>query len=63
MDYLFQMQAQINVETLKSAGVKKVIASCPHCFNTNGAPMAKGGILAADIGVRKVTSAKAESHK
>ena len=33
-EYLFQMQAQINVETLKSAGVKKVIASCPHCFNT-----------------------------
>ena len=33
-EYLFQVQAQINVETLKSAGVKKVIASCPHCFNT-----------------------------
>lgn len=33
-EYLFQMQAQINVEALKSAGVKKVIASCPHCFNT-----------------------------
>ncbi|NNN10403.1 MAG: (Fe-S)-binding protein, partial [Acidimicrobiaceae bacterium] len=33
-EYLFQMQAQINVETLKSAGVKKVIASCPHCFNS-----------------------------
>jgi Fe-S oxidoreductase len=33
-EYLFQMQAMQNVETLKSAGVKKVIASCPHCFNS-----------------------------
>jgi Fe-S oxidoreductase len=33
-EYLFQMQAQQNIETLTSAGVKKVIASCPHCFNT-----------------------------
>ncbi len=33
-EYLFQMQAQMNVETLKSAEVKKVIASCPHCFNS-----------------------------
>jgi len=33
-EYLFQMQAQQNIETLTSAGVKKVIASCPHCFNS-----------------------------
>jgi Fe-S oxidoreductase len=33
-EYLFQMQAQQNIETLNGAGVKKVIASCPHCFNT-----------------------------
>ena len=33
-EYLFQMQAQQNIETLKGAGVTKVIASCPHCFNT-----------------------------
>jgi Fe-S oxidoreductase len=33
-EYLFQMQGTANVETLKSAGVKKVVASCPHCFNT-----------------------------
>jgi Fe-S oxidoreductase len=33
-EYLFQMQAQQNIETLKTAGVRKVIASCPHCFNT-----------------------------
>jgi Fe-S oxidoreductase len=33
-EYLYQMQAQQNIETLSSAGVRKVIASCPHCFNT-----------------------------
>jgi Fe-S oxidoreductase len=33
-EYLFQMQAQQNIETLNGAGVKKVVASCPHCFNT-----------------------------
>jgi Fe-S oxidoreductase len=33
-EYLFQEQARMNVETLENAGVKKVIATCPHCFNT-----------------------------
>jgi Fe-S oxidoreductase len=36
MEYLFQMLAETNVETLKSVGAekKKIIAWCPHCFNT-----------------------------
>ena len=33
-EYLFQEQAKLNIETLQNAGAKKVIASCPHCFNT-----------------------------
>ena len=33
-EYLYQTQAQTNIETLKGAGVKKVVASCPHCFNS-----------------------------
>jgi Fe-S oxidoreductase len=33
-EYLFQEQAKLNIETLTNAGAKKVIASCPHCFNT-----------------------------
>jgi Fe-S oxidoreductase len=33
-EFLYQMQATQNLETLKSAGVKKVVASCPHCFNS-----------------------------
>jgi Fe-S oxidoreductase len=34
MEFVFQMLAQQNVETLNDAGVKKIVASCPHCFNT-----------------------------
>jgi Fe-S oxidoreductase len=33
-EYLFQSFAQANVETLNGAGVTKIVASCPHCFNT-----------------------------
>lgn len=33
-EYLFQEQAKENIEQMNEAGVKKVIASCPHCFNT-----------------------------
>ena len=33
-EYLYQMMAQQNVETLSSKSFKKVITSCPHCYNT-----------------------------
>jgi Fe-S oxidoreductase len=33
-EYLFQAHAEQNVATLNEAGVTKVVASCPHCFNT-----------------------------
>ncbi|HET9671808.1 MAG TPA: (Fe-S)-binding protein [Actinomycetota bacterium] len=33
-EYLFQMLAEQNVETLNGAGVAKIVASCAHCFNT-----------------------------
>jgi Fe-S oxidoreductase len=33
-EFVFSMLAQQNIETLNEAKVKKVIASCPHCFNT-----------------------------
>jgi Fe-S oxidoreductase len=35
-EYLFQAQAEQNVSTLNEAGVTKIVASCPHCFNTLG---------------------------
>ncbi len=33
-EYLFQAHAEQNVSTLNEAGVTKIVASCPHCFNT-----------------------------
>jgi len=33
-EFVFSMLAQQNVETLNEAGARKVVASCPHCFNT-----------------------------
>lgn len=33
-EYVFQSFARTNVETLNGAGVTKIVASCPHCFNT-----------------------------
>ena len=33
-EYLFQMLAEQNVETMNSKGVTKVVVNCPHCFNT-----------------------------
>ena len=33
-EYLFQMLARQNVETMNEAGVQKIVASCPHCLNT-----------------------------
>ncbi len=33
-EYLFQMLASQNIETLNNMGVKKIVTQCPHCFNT-----------------------------
>ncbi len=33
-EYTFQALAGQNVETLNGNGVTKIVASCPHCFNT-----------------------------
>jgi Fe-S oxidoreductase len=33
-EYVFQAAAAENVATLEEAGVRKIVASCPHCFNT-----------------------------
>jgi Fe-S oxidoreductase len=35
-EYVFQSFARANVQTLNDAGVTKIVASCPHCFNTLG---------------------------
>jgi Fe-S oxidoreductase len=33
-EFVFSTLAQQNIETCNQAGVRKVVASCPHCFNT-----------------------------
>jgi len=33
-EYLFQMQAEKNIELLKSYGVKRIVTACPHGYNT-----------------------------
>ena len=35
-EYMFQELANGNIEDLKAAGPKKIIASCPHCVKTIG---------------------------
>jgi Fe-S oxidoreductase len=33
-EYVFQAHAEQNIATLKENNVQKIVASCPHCFNT-----------------------------
>ena len=33
-EYLYQSLAVENIEMIKSYGVKKIVSTCPHCFNT-----------------------------
>jgi Fe-S oxidoreductase len=33
-EYLYQEIAKANIATLEEVGAKKVVTSCPHCFNT-----------------------------
>jgi Fe-S oxidoreductase len=33
-EFLFQMQAMMNIEVMNAYEVKRVVTACPHCFNT-----------------------------
>ncbi len=33
-EFLFQMMALQNIQTLDQYGVKRIVAACPHCFNS-----------------------------
>lgn len=33
-EFLFQMSALMNIETLNMYNIKKIVTACPHCFNT-----------------------------
>jgi len=32
-EFLFQMMAYQNIQTLNNYGIKKIVTTCPHCFN------------------------------
>lgn len=33
-EFLFQMQAMVNIDLLNAYNIKKIVTGCPHCFNT-----------------------------
>lgn len=33
-EFLFQMQAMSNIQVLNGYGIKTIVTTCPHCFNT-----------------------------
>ena len=33
-EFVFQMQAMMNIEVLNAYEAKKIVTACPHCFNT-----------------------------
>jgi heterodisulfide reductase subunit D len=33
-EFMFQMMAYQNIQTLNNYGIKKIVTTCPHCFNT-----------------------------
>ena len=33
-EFVFQMQAMTNIEVMNAYEVKKIVTTCPHCFNT-----------------------------
>jgi Fe-S oxidoreductase len=33
-EFLFQMQAMMNIQVLNGYEVKRIVTTCPHCFNT-----------------------------
>jgi heterodisulfide reductase subunit D len=33
-EFLFQMMAYNNIQVLNNYGIKKIVTTCPHCFNT-----------------------------
>jgi len=47
-DYLFGELAQSNLETIRAAGVKKMVSICPHCVRTMGVDWKEHG---GEIGI------------
>jgi len=54
-EYLYQMTANENIELIKAYGVKRIVTSCPHCFNTLARDYRDLG-LDSDVSVQHYTS-------
>ena len=69
-EYMFQELATGNIEELKTAGVKKILTSCPHCVKTIGNDYRKFGyeveIVHSSVYIEELTrewSAKASAER
>jgi Fe-S oxidoreductase len=57
-EYLGQAVISMNIQTMMAHGVKKIIAFCPHCYNTlaneygDFIPQARAGIDAKDVAAK-----------
>lgn len=60
-EYLWQSQAQQNIATFRRYGVKKIIATCPHCFNTLRNEYPQQGIGVAGSAADKPSPSQGES--
>lgn len=56
-EYLYQMQASENIEQFNGYGVKQIVTTCPHCFNTLNKDYRDLGL---DIDVKHYTEYLAE---
>ncbi len=61
-EYMYQELAHANIETLKAAGPKKILTSCPHCVKTIGGDYKKFGyeveIVHSSVYVEELTREK-----
>ena len=48
-EFVFQMQAQQNIATLNMYKVKKIVATCPHCYNILKNEYPKIGLEKCDV--------------
>jgi len=64
-EYMFQELANANIESLKAAGPKKIVTSCPHCVKTIGNDYRKFGyeveIVHSSVFVEELTRGLAAS--
>ncbi|MHB8079389.1 MAG: (Fe-S)-binding protein [Candidatus Krumholzibacteriia bacterium] len=48
-EYLFQLQAQQNIETFRRYGARKFVTACPHCFYTLRNEYPQFGLEGAEV--------------